>query len=75
MKKVILLALIIIIIVLTAAGGCGKKKQIQEKNRFTTEAAAEVESDVEKETIVGFLYIGPIGENGWSFSHNEGRSY
>lgn len=22
---------------------------------------------------VGFVYVGPIGDGGWSFQHNEGR--
>lgn len=24
---------------------------------------------------VGFLYVGPIGDGGWSYSHDEGRKY
>lgn len=24
---------------------------------------------------VGFIYVGPIGDGGWSFAHNEGRLY
>ena len=22
---------------------------------------------------VGFIYVGPIGDHGWSYQHNEGR--
>ncbi len=24
-------------------------------------------------TKVGFIYVGPIGDGGWTFEHNEGR--
>ena len=24
-------------------------------------------------TKVGFVYVGPIGDHGWSYAHNEGR--
>ena len=27
----------------------------------------------EKEVKAGFVYIGPIGDHGWSFQHNQGR--
>lgn len=26
-----------------------------------------------KETKVGFVYVGPIGDHGWSYQHNQGR--
>lgn len=26
-----------------------------------------------KETKVGFIYVGPIGDHGWSYQHNQGR--
>ena len=25
------------------------------------------------ETKVGFVYVGPIGDHGWSYQHNQGR--
>jgi len=27
----------------------------------------------EKKTKVGFVYVGPIGDHGWSYQHNVGR--
>ena len=27
----------------------------------------------EDKTTVGFVYVGPVGDSGWSYEHNEGR--
>ena len=27
----------------------------------------------EKKAKVGFVYVGPIGDHGWSYQHNVGR--
>lgn len=27
----------------------------------------------ENESVAGFVYVGPIGDHGWSYQHNEGR--
>ncbi len=45
------------------------------------EAAAEASGEVQIPTIeegktnVAFVYVGPIGDGGWTFAHNEGRRY
>ncbi|WP_105617872.1 BMP family ABC transporter substrate-binding protein [Vallitalea okinawensis] len=28
-----------------------------------------------EETTVGFIYVGPIGDGGWSYAHDQGRQY
>ena len=30
-------------------------------------------AEARKKVKVGFIYVGPIGDGGWSFQHNEGR--
>lgn len=30
-------------------------------------------ADKKPEMVVGFIYVGPIGDGGWTFAHNEGR--
>ena len=57
MKKFKLLS-ILILSVLLAFGGCGKK---------------ESKTVDGKELIMGFVYVGPIGDGGWTFAHNQGR--
>jgi basic membrane protein A and related proteins len=33
----------------------------------------EAKKAVEEKTKVGFIYVGPIGDHGWSYEHNQGR--
>lgn len=37
-------------------------------------ACGEKEKTAE-ETTVGFIFVGPIGDGGWTYAHNEGRLY
>jgi basic membrane protein A len=57
MKKIILLSALILSI-LMAFTGCGKK---------------EKKTVDDKELIMGFVYVGPIGDGGWTYAHDQGR--
>ena len=35
--------------------------------------AAGVSSAVQAQLKIGFVYVGPIGDHGWSYEHNQGR--
>ncbi len=37
--------------------------------------AAQLPTIEEGKTNVAFVYIGPIGDGGWTYAHNEGRKY
>jgi len=50
--------------------GCAKEEAAPEENEPAAEEAAPEEA-----LKVGFVYVGPIGDGGWSYSHNEGRLY
>lgn len=64
MKKFKVLSLLVIFtMVITLFSGCGSKKD---------EPASK---DGKEEIKVGFIYVGPIGDGGWTYSHNEGRLY
>jgi basic membrane protein A len=39
------------------------------------ELAAIQEKGLAKETQVGFIYVSPIGDAGWSYAHDQGRLY
>lgn len=48
------------------------------KSRLTTAAAAVilaagVSSAAQAQLKIGFVYVGPIGDHGWSYEHNQGR--
>ena len=59
MKKAIMLALLTVLFLLTA---CGAKKE---------ETAAPATAD--QPMTVGFIFVGPIGDGGFTYAQNEGR--
>ena len=59
MKKIVMLITLISLLMLTA---CGEKKEVSGDER-------------EKETVVGFIYVGPVGDGGWSYQQDQGRIY
>ena len=56
-KKLTLLSILILSIVI-AFNSCGKK------DKTTVDG---------KELIMGFVYVGPIGDGGWTYAHEQGR--
>lgn len=61
MKKAMILALITVLFLLTA---CGTKKE---------EAASTKTAD--QPMTVGFIFVGPIGDGGFTYAQNEGRLF
>jgi len=60
MKKIYRLALALVLVLAVAAfAGCAKKKE------------AEVKDTVK----AGFIYIGPAGDYGWTYAHDQGRKF
>ena len=35
--------------------------------------AAGISSAAQAQLKIGFVYVGPIGDHGWSYEHNQGR--
>ncbi|GAA0717945.1 BMP family ABC transporter substrate-binding protein [Clostridium malenominatum] len=63
MKKFKVFSLLVIFtMIITLLSGCGSKKD-------------ETSKDGKGEIKVGFIYVGPIGDGGWTYSHNDGRLY
>lgn len=66
MKKGIAV-LLILMLVASLFTGCAPKQ-----------AAAPAEAPAENKAadmVVGFIYVGPIGDGGWSYAHDQGRLY
>lgn len=52
--------------------GCGQKKEASAPAKAAAdEAPAAGKTDVK----MGFIYIGPVGDGGWTFEHDKGRLY
>lgn len=58
------LAAVLMLTVALLVSGCGSKKE---------EAKAPA-GDAEK-LKVAFMYVGPVGDAGWTYAHDEGRKY
>jgi len=63
MLKRTLAFMLILVLVASVFTGCGSKD------------SEKTDAKVEDKIKVGFIYVGPIGDGGWSFSHDEGRLY
>lgn len=70
--KRILAVLLISLLVLTGFG-CAPKAT--ETTEGATEAATEATSEAAEPLTVGFIYVGPIGDGGWSYAHDQGRLF
>lgn len=65
MKKSLNLILVVFMIVALIATGCGAKQ----------EAPAPTPEPEKPKYKAGFVYVGPIGDGGYTYAHNEGRKY
>ncbi len=67
MKKVISKLLVGVLAVSMMVSGCSTAKKL---------ANVDSNAPVAKEEMkVGFIYVGPIGDGGWTYAHNEARLY
>lgn len=66
MKKLLLVAALAALMMLT---GCGEKKEEAQ----TESAKAAETAPAGKDIKAAFVYVGPVGDAGWTFAHNEGR--
>lgn len=72
MKKrlsLLLAAMLLMSVVLT---GCGGSEPAETP---ATDEAAVTEEAVDEALTVGFVYVGPVGDGGWTYAHNEGRLF
>lgn len=77
MKKI--LALLLAMMLLVSLTACGASSD-QSAEPATDNTASENTPATEEETpaedmVVGFIYVGPIGDGGYTFAHDQGRLY
>lgn len=75
MKKIISLLLALVLVV--AVAGCGTKPETNNTDKGTNETSETNETSDKKiakeDMIAGFIYIGPIGDGGYTYAHDQGR--
>lgn len=73
------LALLLTVVMVFALAGCSGDKPAEdpavESGESTEEPSVEPVEVSAEDMIVGFIYVGPIGDGGWTYSHDLGRLY
>jgi simple sugar transport system substrate-binding protein len=55
-------------------GGCSKKEEPKPEAAAPAPAPAAAAAPAAKEPLkIGFAYVGPVGDAGWTFAHDNGR--
>lgn len=73
MKKRVWIVGLIVLMAAMLMTGCGPKGNSAAVTDSTTPAAVAVQE--EKPVTVGFIYVGPIGDGGYTYAHDQGRLY
>ncbi|KGM95790.1 membrane protein [Clostridium novyi A str. 4552] len=68
MKKITSILLVLVLAIGTFLTGCGNSKATNSGESKGKKLSC---SDIK----VGFLYVGPVGDGGWTYSHDQGRKY
>ncbi len=53
--------------------GCGKKEAAPEAASAASAAAPEASAAAAGPLKIAFAYVGPVGDAGWTFAHDQGR--
>jgi basic membrane protein A and related proteins len=57
----------------TALVGCSKKEEAKPAAPVAAAPAAPAPAPKADPLKVGFIYVGPVGDAGWTFAHDQGR--
>ena len=69
-----LVVLLLALVVAVAAAGCGGGQKSTADNKGGNGAAGGGQ-DQNQKMEVAFVYVGPVGDAGWSWEHDQGRKY
>ncbi len=71
----ILLTMVALALVLGACAQAQPTEEVLSVTGFDGEFNVTVPTVEEGMTNVAFVYVGPIGDGGWTYAHNQGREY
>ncbi|WP_070000142.1 BMP family ABC transporter substrate-binding protein [Cellulosilyticum sp. I15G10I2] len=79
MKKSLLKFSALLMAGMLVLSGCGSTTKDEAakpaETNNTAEAPKAAETDAATAVKVGFIYVGPTGDGGWSYAHDQGRLY
>ena len=58
---------------LTALSGCGKKEEAAPVSAAAPAPVASAPAPKPEPLKIAFAYVGPVGDGGWTFAHDNGR--
>ena len=70
LRKHFAVLLAVLLVLSLVAAGCGKKAE-PPKQQETPKAEEKKPEKIK----VAFMYVGPVGDAGWTFEHDKGRKY
>lgn len=73
MKK--FLAMMLMAFLVFSAVGCTGTKTATEAQQSTETSTEASPATGANDVTVGFVYVGPIGDGGWTYAHDQGRLY
>lgn len=73
MKKRLSFLLLLMLAVTLIVSGCGGNKEAKQPEAQQT--AGQETPQTQEKLKVAFIYVGPVGDAGWTFAHDEGRKY
>jgi basic membrane protein A len=68
MKKNIVVLMLFVLVMSMFAGCSTNEAPVEEES--TEESTEEMAAE---DLTVGFVYVGPIGDGGWTYAHDQGR--
>ena len=71
MKKRLTVFAALMIALAVLLSGCGSNKESSQESKTQTAAGQEKTEKLK----VAFIYVGPVGDAGWTKSHDDGRKY
>ncbi|MBK9440654.1 MAG: BMP family ABC transporter substrate-binding protein [Comamonadaceae bacterium] len=73
-KRSLLKAAALTAVASAALVGCGKKEEPPAPAPVASAPTAAVSAPAKPEPLkIGFAYVGPVGDGGWTFAHDNGR--
>lgn len=75
MKRLLALILAVVMLGAVVLTGCGSSSSSDSSASSTGAAASDSSTAAVKDLKVGFIYIGTVGDAGYTYTHDQGRLY
>lgn len=64
--------ILVLLMVITSLIGCGAANEQSAETTGASETGAGVSGDIPR---IAFIYVGTVGDEGWTYEHDRGRKY